>query len=78
MKKLPDSVLKPTLFRPLRVAWERVPNYHGVLVIEIAHSAKERELYRLQQCPRDYYLKLLTIPDPEQLVNQLLTMYLTP
>lgn len=68
--------LQPTKIPHLFVAWQMVPNLHGVLTIVIVHSAKEREEYRCQQCPKRYYLELLRRPDPELLVNQLLRLYI--
>lgn len=72
-----DDKLQPARYcRQLLVSWKVVDGVpHGLLTIVI-QLGREREEYRLQQVPKKFYHQLLSMPEPEQLMNQLLRMYL--
>jgi hypothetical protein len=62
--------MRRTKAKQLWVGWE-----HGILTMQIRHSAKEVHTWRLQQVPRSYFLDMIHRPDPERRMNELLTMY---
>ena len=59
------------------LGWQAIDGVpHGLLTIVIVHGPSEAEEFRLQQCPKRFYLGLLNGSAPEVLMNQLLKMYL--
>lgn len=63
--------MRVTKVRNLWVGWSG-----GILTIEIRQSVKEVHRYRLQRIPKALYFDMLKRPDPEKIMNDLLTMYL--